>query len=928
MKISKAVNHGVECWVLNFKEDGKYRRRFFETKIAAEREMEALGLERRNFGTAFGAMTSAQRIEWGALDARLRVAGVTMTAVVDFFFQHKPAAVPVTMREALVAALEASAAGDTEAFTRDYRSVLTRFAKGRETGRVCDVKHEDVFRFVNNPDWRATTRNGYITRLQKFFSYCSKRGWLAIDPMKAVDDFKITDKSAAAILTVEQSRCLLHAAQRTNGKLGLMPYFALGLFCGLRPQFELRKMTWANVFIAEGFCAVDAATSKGERHRNVTLPPAAIAFLKLGGDLPAGSISFITRARKLVVAEANRIAKERKVPTIQWKQDVMRHTFASHHYNRPRATAEETKREMGHSRASQVLFDAYQARVRPADALAFWEITMENGRVFRAKMFMDATYEGDLLAKAGCSFHVGREANSVYGETLNGVRAHTPHHQFVVPVDPYVKPGDASSGLLPFIQLGDGGKPGDGDKATQAYNFRLCFTTNPKNRLPAQKPTAMPQAKWDVLLKSANNSLPVTPPANYDAKQFELLGRYFEALVAANRNPKLAQFWNPIWRPNHKTDINNNGGFSTDFIGSNYDYPNADYATRERIAKEHEAYIRGFCTFLATDPRVPEEMRKEMQSWGPSKDEFRDTDGWPRELYVREARRLVGEYVMSEKNCRYVETITDSVGLGAYNMDSHNCQRIVKNGKAENEGDVQIPPMKPYPVSYRSIIPKAAECENLFVPVCLSSSHIAYGSIRMEPVFMVLGQSAATAAAIASDDKVPVQKVNYEKLRARLLADKQVLDWTGPDRVAGPVGKFIDPKSLPGVVLDDKDAKLTGVWADSISSVWCVGHGYAHDGNSGKGEAVAVFTPSIPAAGDYEIILFNAPNPNRASNVPVTVSIPGQPPKTLKMDQKSKGEISLGKFKLPAGKTTTVTISNKETDGYVILDGAQFKPVK
>ncbi len=556
------------------------------------------------------------------------------------------------------------------------------------------------------------------------------------------------------------------------------------------------------------------------------------------------------------------------------------------------------------------------------------EITMENGRVFRAKMFMDATYEGDLLAKAGCSFHVGREANSVYGETLNGVRAHTPHHQFVVPVDPYVKPGDASSGLLPFIQLGDGGKPGDGDKATQAYNFRLCFTTNPKNRLPAQKPTAMPQAKWDVLLKSANNSLPVTPPANYDAKQFELLGRYFEALVAANRNPKLAQFWNPIWMPNHKTDINNNGGFSTDFIGSNYDYPNADYATRERIAKEHEAYIRGFCTFLATDPRVPEEMRKEMQSWGPSKDEFRDTDGWPRELYVREARRLVGEYVMSEKNCRYVETITDSVGLGAYNMDSHNCQRIVKNGKAENEGDVQIPPMKPYPVSYRSIIPKAAECENLFVPVCLSSSHIAYGSIRMEPVFMVLGQSAATAAAIAIDDKVPVQKVNYEKLRARLLADKQVLDWTGPDRVAGPVGKFIDPKSLPGVVLDDKDAKLTGVWADSISSVWCVGHGYAHDGNSGKGEAVAVFTPSIPAAGDYEIILFNAPNPNRASNVPVTVSIPGQPPKTLKMDQKSKGEISLGKFKLPAGKTTTVTISNKETDGYVILDGAQFKPVK
>jgi hypothetical protein len=378
--------------------------------------------------------------------------------------------------------------------------------------------------------------------------------------------------------------------------------------------------------------------------------------------------------------------------------------------------------------------------------------------------------------------------------------------------------------------------------------------------------------------------------------------------------------------PNHKTDINNNGGFSTDFIGRNYDYPNADYATRERIAKEHENYIRGFCTFLATDPRVPEEMRKEMQSWGPCKDEFLDTGGWPREMYVREARRLVGEYVMSEKNCRYVETITDSVGLGAYNMDSHNCQRIVKNGKVENEGDVQVPPMKPYPVSYRSIIPKATECDNLFVPVCLSSSHIAYGSIRMEPVFMVLGQSAATAAAIAIDDKVPVQKVSYEKLRARLLADKQVLDWIGGGGNVG--GKFVDPKNLPGIVLDDADAKQTGHWAESFSSTWRVGKGYAHDSNAGKGESTAVFTPESPTAGDYEIILFNAPNQNRASNVPVTVSIPGQPAKTVKVDQKSKGEISLGKFKLPAGKTATVTISNKETDGYVILDGVQFKPVK
>jgi hypothetical protein len=554
------------------------------------------------------------------------------------------------------------------------------------------------------------------------------------------------------------------------------------------------------------------------------------------------------------------------------------------------------------------------------------EITMENGRVFRAKMFVDATYEGDLLAQAGCSFHVGREANAVYGETLNGIRAQTPHHQFTVPVDPYVKPGDAASGLLPLIQPGDGGKPGDGDKSTQAYNYRLCFTTDPQNRLPAQKPAAMPQAQWDALLAAANGKLPVTPPANYDAKEFELLGRYLEALVAAKKSPRLAQFWNPIWMPNHKTDINNNGGFSTDFIGRNYDYPNADYVTRERIAKEHENYIRGFLTFLATDPRVPEDMRREMQSWGPSKDEFRTTDGWPREMYVREARRLVGEYVMSEKNCRAVETITDSVGLGAYNMDSHNCQRIVKNGKVENEGDVQVPPMKPYPVSYRAIIPKAAECDNLLVPVCLSSSHIAYGSIRMEPVFMVLGQSAATAAALAIDDQVPLQKLNYDKLRTRLLADQQVLEWTGGGGNAG--GKFVDPKSLPGIVLDDADAEKTGHWSESVSSTWRVGKGYLHDSNVDKGTVSAVFTPVIPTAGEYEIILFNAPNANRASNVPVTVSVPGQPAKTIKVDQRSKGEFSLGKFTLPAGKTTTVKVTNQGTDGYVILDGVQFKPVK
>ena len=380
-------------------------------------------------------------------------------------------------------------------------------------------------------------------------------------------------------------------------------------------------------------------------------------------------------------------------------------------------------------------------------------IATASGKVFRARMFIDASYEGDLVAKAGVSYFVGREANSQYGETLNGIRAETPKHQFLVPVNPYVKPGDANSGLLPFIQPGDGGTPGAGDRRVQTYNFRLCLTTNAENRAP------------------------IAAPPNYEPAQYELLARYFEALVGAGKKPKLAEFWNPIWMPNGKTDINNNGGFSTDFIGMNYDYPDGDDATRARIWTAHEAYTRGFIHFLRTSPRVPANIRAEMQQFGLCKDEFLDTGGWPNQLYVREARRMVSEYVMTEHHCRGKEVATDPVGLAAYNMDSHNCQRIVKNGRAENEGDVQVPPMKPYPISYRAIVPKASECENLFAPVCLSATHIAYGSIRMEPVFMILGQSAATAAGLAIDDGVPAQKVDYARLRKRLLADRQILEW-------------------------------------------------------------------------------------------------------------------------------------------------------
>ncbi|HEU5394522.1 MAG TPA: FAD-dependent oxidoreductase, partial [Candidatus Methylomirabilis sp.] len=343
-----------------------------------------------------------------------------------------------------------------------------------------------------------------------------------------------------------------------------------------------------------------------------------------------------------------------------------------------------------------------------------------------------------------------REPNSRYGETLNGIRPETPFHQFEVKVDPFVKPGDPSSGLLPFIQPGGLGEPGEGDQSVQAYNFRLCLTQDPANRKP------------------------IEPPEGYDPARYELLARYLEALVAAGKTPRLGSFLSIKVMPNGKTDMNNNGPFSTDFIGGNHDYPLADRAGRERIWREHADYTRGFLHFLATSPRVPASLREEMRSWGLARDEFQDTGGWPRQLYIREARRMVSDHVMTEKHCRGLEVCSDPVGMGAYNMDSHNCRRIVRNGRAENEGDVQVR-VKPYPISYRSIVPRKGECENLLVPVCLSASHIAYGSIRMEPVFMILGQSAAAAAAQAIDAGAPVQGIDPKRLEAKLLEEKQVL---------------------------------------------------------------------------------------------------------------------------------------------------------
>ena len=370
-----------------------------------------------------------------------------------------------------------------------------------------------------------------------------------------------------------------------------------------------------------------------------------------------------------------------------------------------------------------------------------------SGKVFNGKMFIDATYEGDLMAASKVSYHIGREANSVYGEQWNGVQTEVFQHghHFKTPVDPYKVPGDKSSGLLAGISDQPPGIKGQGDDKLQAYCFRMCLTNHPDNRITFPKPD------------------------NYNAMDYELLARVFQSGWT-----ELFDKFDDI--PNRKTDTNNHGPFSTDFIGMNYDYPEASYEQRRKIVKEHENYQKGLYYFMITDTRVPAALQNKLKTWGLSKDEFKDNGNWPHQLYIREARRMVSDYVMTENEVLGKKDVPKPVGMGSYSLDSHNTQRYVTDkGFVQNEGDIGVKAPKPYSIGYGAIVPKASECTNLFVPVCLSSSHIAYGSARMEPVFMILGESAATAAAIAIDDKVSVQNVKYDKLEKLLLKQKQRL---------------------------------------------------------------------------------------------------------------------------------------------------------
>jgi hypothetical protein len=541
----------------------------------------------------------------------------------------------------------------------------------------------------------------------------------------------------------------------------------------------------------------------------------------------------------------------------------------------------------------QVLYETRLKDVKK-DGTRITEVVLENVAdrttvTVRAKVYMDCGYEGDLMAKAGVSYVVGREDNKDYNETINGVQL-MEGHQFPNGIDPYIIPGKPESGMVWGVSRETLQLKGTGDKKVQAYNYRICLTSD------------------------KNNMVPITRPKGYDSTRYELAVR----LIKANPERKrLDDYF--IWSrmPNNKTDINNRGGFSTDMIGMNYKYPDGTYEQRRQIIEEHELYTKGLLYFYGHDARVPAELRNEMLRWGYPKDEYTDNGNWSPQLYIREARRMAGSYVMSQANCEGKEVVNDGIGMAAYTMDSHNCQRIVVNGQVKNEGNVEIGGFGPYPIAYGSLVPKESECSNVFVPVCLSATHIAYGSIRMEPVFMVLAQSSATAAVHAINTNKSIQSIDIAKLQQQLksnpLADGTLFD----------------------VLVDNDDAAHVtrlGNWTAEKKG----GYGPSFLVNNENGAAQTVrFTPDIPQNGTYQVYIYFPKVSGMASQISVTLSDgKRQYPQTIKssdivVEGQTSGEwVSVGKYTLAKGKAGYAEISASKADGKVLADAVIWVPVK
>ena len=548
------------------------------------------------------------------------------------------------------------------------------------------------------------------------------------------------------------------------------------------------------------------------------------------------------------------------------------------------------------------------------------ELRFEDGRSVRGDMFIDTTYEGDLMAAAGVSYTVTREGNAKYGESYNGIfytpqyKPRTGHLQPGAngrvkggqgvwdrdfPLDPYVVKGDPSSGLLPLISEGDPGTPGEPAPGIQAYCYRLCLTTD------------------------SSNMIPIAAPADYDPKRYELVGRFIEACLANGDEMDLRWFSKHDELPNQKWDFNT-ATFGGNLPGLSWAWPEASYAERDDLAKELENYHRGLFHFLRTDPRVPERVKEDVARFGLPKDEFIDTGGWPHQVYVREGRRMVSDLVLTEDHTFGREIAPKSVGLGSYGTDAHEIRRIVKDGVVAREGKIAggRGGFGPYQIGYDAIVPKSNECENLLVTFALSASHSAFASIRMEPPFMVTSQSAATAASLAIDAESSVQEVDYASLKKQLIKDGQILE---------SVEKSEPRVKLSGIVIDDADAAFTGEWVTSNAAGSLSGRSYHHDGGKERGEKSVTFGFPIPSAGRYDIRLLYSPHENRASNAKVSLRI-GKEKHDLTQNQRLPRLVdgkprSLGVFTIKEGMIVHLTLFNEGADGIVSVDGLQLVPV-
>ncbi|EDY16353.1 putative secreted protein-putative xanthan lyase related [Chthoniobacter flavus Ellin428] len=539
-----------------------------------------------------------------------------------------------------------------------------------------------------------------------------------------------------------------------------------------------------------------------------------------------------------------------------------------------------------------------------------------DGIRYEAKVFIDATYEGDLLARAGVSYAIGRESRDTYNEPLAGflpapLRPRTVEQMaqdspsiggpkdamnYVHGTPAKIEALDVAGLPLPGIS-NQWFEVGAGDSRTQAYNFRVIVTRQPENRLPFPK------------------------PAHYDPMRYELLARTIAAFPGI-RFSKLV-YLGPI--ANGKYDANAIGlVVGTDHVGANYNYPDGDEKVRAKIWQDHIDYVQGFLWFLANDSRSPKELQAQAKEWGLAKDEFTDNDNWPYALYVREARRMIGEYVTRQDDCTQHLTKPDSIGMGSFIMDSHAVERLVDHdGSVIDEGNFDVP-VRPYHIPYRSLVPQKKQCENLLVPVCISASHVAYGSIRMEPQFMILGQACGDAAVQAIHEKKAVQDIDVAALQTKLREQKQVLDLPLPPGSAAA-------KDLPGIVMDDADAQYVGEWQASSSSGGVDGM-YRHDMNQGKGEKSARFELHVPKDGKYEVRFAYTTAPNRATNVPVSVKH-ANGENSITVNEKltpaiNQAFVSLGTFRFTADKPAVVTVTTMGTDGYVVVDAVQLLPAE